>query len=248
MDEAKTTTCSRCGLPVDTSTNLFKSLGGHSPDQCIAALKEQNADYLQNAKVEEGERATAQRMVELEIESRKHSAAKDALDTIAEVCGCPGWDYPLQLVRDVKALAKEKDELLTSLEEEVARTTSLEEELEQLKAAADTDATEIRRIEAQYKDDVVRHHGELKAAWDSEKKAHREVHRLQEGLFILSFHPWTEAAPGLKAFVLSHLESGRVQLDPEQNIALRKHLGLEGEHVDETGSADGARGDRQTAP
>ncbi len=31
-------------------------------------------------------------------------AADDALDEIATLCGCPQWDYPGQVVRDVRAL------------------------------------------------------------------------------------------------------------------------------------------------
>lgn len=33
------------------------------------------------------------------------SAARDAFDAIAKAVGCPEWDYPGQLVRDVEALA-----------------------------------------------------------------------------------------------------------------------------------------------
>lgn len=38
-------------------------------------------------------------------------AAIVALNKIAAACGCPQWDYPGQVVRDVLALAKERDEL-----------------------------------------------------------------------------------------------------------------------------------------
>jgi len=31
-------------------------------------------------------------------------AASDALDAIAKLCGCPKWDYPGQVVRDVEKL------------------------------------------------------------------------------------------------------------------------------------------------
>ena len=36
-------------------------------------------------------------------------AATTALDAIAKLCGCPRWDYPGQVVRDVGALATERD-------------------------------------------------------------------------------------------------------------------------------------------
>ena len=32
------------------------------------------------------------------------NAAEEALDAIAEICGCPHWEYPGQVVRDVKSL------------------------------------------------------------------------------------------------------------------------------------------------
>lgn len=32
------------------------------------------------------------------------SAAEKALDEIAQICGCPHWDYPGQVVRDVAAM------------------------------------------------------------------------------------------------------------------------------------------------
>lgn len=37
-------------------------------------------------------------------------AATEAFDAIAKLCGCPEWDYPGQLVRDVERLARERDE------------------------------------------------------------------------------------------------------------------------------------------
>lgn len=37
-------------------------------------------------------------------------AATDAFGTIAELCGCPSWDYPGQVVRDVERLRSERDE------------------------------------------------------------------------------------------------------------------------------------------
>jgi outer membrane murein-binding lipoprotein Lpp len=37
------------------------------------------------------------------------NAAVNALNAIASICGCPDWDYPGQLVRDVEALRTERD-------------------------------------------------------------------------------------------------------------------------------------------
>lgn len=38
------------------------------------------------------------------------SAAADALDAIAAACGCAEWEYPGQVVRDVEAVVRERDE------------------------------------------------------------------------------------------------------------------------------------------
>ena len=35
------------------------------------------------------------------------TAAEDALDAIAVLCGCPQWDYPGQIVRDVQMLVRQ---------------------------------------------------------------------------------------------------------------------------------------------
>lgn len=37
-------------------------------------------------------------------ETRLTDGATDALDKIAKMCGCPQWDYPGQVVRDVECL------------------------------------------------------------------------------------------------------------------------------------------------
>lgn len=40
----------------------------------------------------------------------------DAFNEIARLCGCPEWDYPGQLVRDVAKLAAERDQLRATVE------------------------------------------------------------------------------------------------------------------------------------
>jgi hypothetical protein len=45
----------------------------------------------------------------------KKDAAEKALDEIARVSGCPEWDYPGQVVRDVQALAAENAKLKEAL-------------------------------------------------------------------------------------------------------------------------------------
>jgi hypothetical protein len=42
-------------------------------------------------------------------------AAEIALNEIAHLCGCPDWDYPGQVVRDVEDLKKRHDELVEKL-------------------------------------------------------------------------------------------------------------------------------------
>jgi hypothetical protein len=41
---------------------------------------------------------------------------KERLDRLATICGCPEWDYPGQIVRDVEAVAKERDRLRAALD------------------------------------------------------------------------------------------------------------------------------------
>ena len=40
----------------------------------------------------------------VEVEDAYRSAHEDALDEIAALCGCPTWEYPGQVVRDVQQL------------------------------------------------------------------------------------------------------------------------------------------------
>jgi hypothetical protein len=42
---------------------------------------------------------------------------KERLDRLATICGCPEWDYPGQIVRDVEAVAKERNRLRAALVE-----------------------------------------------------------------------------------------------------------------------------------
>lgn len=49
------------------------------------------------------------------------NAAVNALNAIASICGCPDWDYPGQLVRDVEALRTERDRLQRACDEGLPR-------------------------------------------------------------------------------------------------------------------------------
>lgn len=42
-------------------------------------------------------------------------AAEETLDEIATLCGCPEWDYPGQVIRDVKSVAEQRTALLAAL-------------------------------------------------------------------------------------------------------------------------------------
>ena len=39
-------------------------------------------------------------------------ASTPAFDEIAKLCGCPEWEYPGQVVRDVERVVKERDDLV----------------------------------------------------------------------------------------------------------------------------------------
>ena len=45
------------------------------------------------------------------------SAGEDALEEINKVCGCKNWEYPGQLVRDVRLLKEKADALASKLED-----------------------------------------------------------------------------------------------------------------------------------
>lgn len=49
-------------------------------------------------------------------EEEDDPAVVKAFDKIAEACGCEEWDYPGQLVRDVEALAEDRDIVIAVLD------------------------------------------------------------------------------------------------------------------------------------
>lgn len=65
-------------------------------------------------------------------------AALGALDKIATICGCPSWDYPGQVVRDVQQLQGERDAARLAL-------ASTQQELEEVRAALNTVCSAIER-------------------------------------------------------------------------------------------------------
>lgn len=52
-----------------------------------------------------------QLLIEIKRLRTEPTALDEAADEIARICGCPTWDYPGQLIRDVRALADERDAL-----------------------------------------------------------------------------------------------------------------------------------------
>lgn len=64
--------------------------------------------------------------------AKESSAAEHALDAIAKICGCPEWDYPGQLVRDVQTLKNRVDKAAQSATEFAARYVELEDKLDHL--------------------------------------------------------------------------------------------------------------------
>jgi len=97
----------------------------------------------------------------------------------------------------------------------------------------------LAAAEEQYKKDVVRHSGELATLWRHDRHLHDELTRLREVLWALTGPPWSTADhnPGLRAYVLDLIISGRVQLGDEEKAALRAHLG-ELRYLDALGIAD----------
>ena len=90
---------------------------------------------------------------------------------------------------------------------------------------------DVRQADEEYLDENARLTRELFNAGDEidgQTRALRdsaaETRRLQEGFWALTLEPWTGSSPGLKSFAKSHLESGRVQLSPDEHLALNNHL------------------------
>lgn len=63
----------------------------------------------------EADRVWSEALPPLRLAEEK-SAAEEALDEIANACGCPEWDYPGQTVRDVTALASRERKMRAILE------------------------------------------------------------------------------------------------------------------------------------
>lgn len=100
------------------------------------------ADLRHSAQSKDREAETLRARVKRAEAQLEDSAARNALDKIAELCGCPEWDYPGQLVRDVEALKAramraeaERDEVIDKLAAEVFRRAAAELRCDQYRAA-----------------------------------------------------------------------------------------------------------------
>lgn len=94
------------------------------------ATAEQDRDYLR------------ERVNDLnEMLEDKDDAATTAFNAIAAACGCAHWYYPGQVVRDVRAVIKERDEA-------VALISTLRAEFEAYKSDAASEAKEADRLRA----------------------------------------------------------------------------------------------------
>lgn len=96
----------RCDLACQTGGGLYcesHAVSVRSKQDCVC-------DDGQPIRCPAGQWQENTRRAHLELEqARDDSGAQEAFDKIAELCGCPEWEYPGQLVRDVEALKADRD-------------------------------------------------------------------------------------------------------------------------------------------
>ena len=77
------------------------------------------ADFAEDGDVEEFEDLLVRGLeIPKEVWEKYKKATRPQdpdFDEIAKLCGCPEWDYPGQVLRDIRALVKERDEALDDL-------------------------------------------------------------------------------------------------------------------------------------
>lgn len=66
-------TCERCGCSYNPKENAFGVMGGHSPNQCIAALKALQADLLGTIREQSGLALQYNQMSEKLIEQKERT-------------------------------------------------------------------------------------------------------------------------------------------------------------------------------
>jgi hypothetical protein len=144
------------------------------------------------------------------------NAAVDALNAIAELCGVKEWDYPGQVVRDVKLMKESKlpyPENRGSTHWEGCFRDRKHHNCAVLRIN-DLNAEGImgRRVNAALRK-------QIHEIWeDSEPQA--EIERLRNALWALGDAPWTDDAPGLATYVRDLITSGHTQLDRDQQEEL----------------------------
>lgn len=73
--------------------------------------------------------------LQLEVDAH-NTASTPAFDEIAKLCGCPQWDYPGQLIRDVQNVVQECDELRAAVDVLNQEVRELEQQREASRTAA----------------------------------------------------------------------------------------------------------------
>jgi len=82
----------------DFLQKLLDGLGGHLPPYTVRSV-----DGIVDAVAS----------MALKLDAHE-DASTPAFDEIAKLCGCPEWEYPGQVVRDVERVVKERDELVNA--------------------------------------------------------------------------------------------------------------------------------------
>jgi hypothetical protein len=91
------------------------------------------ADFVEDGDVEEFEDLLVRGLeIPKEVWEKYKKATRPQdpdFDLIAKLCGCPEWDYPGQVLRDVQALVKERDKLKVTVAALRSSVERLDEEL-----------------------------------------------------------------------------------------------------------------------
>lgn len=96
---------------------LYLETRAKTAEAQLARVRDETAEYVDAMDAAAAQRDATRKEVE-ELRARIASdVAKGALDEIAAACGAASWDYPGQVIRDVKKLAAEAAEQAEALEE-----------------------------------------------------------------------------------------------------------------------------------
>lgn len=84
--------------------------------------------------------------VEIAVDAYK-TASEPAFDEIAKLCGCPQWDYPGQLIRDVQNVVQERDNLRGDLDDARAKLRREQDARAELRLELDREIAERKRLD-----------------------------------------------------------------------------------------------------